>query len=142
MDPNTKLLMDEMKKLGDRFSAVESCVDSLESSLGDRFKVVEASTSEFTAWRPGVDAAVEDLKLQIGAVNKQLDRVVLDRGSHEPGILLSPEAAAASPPAGNPAVGPDGHRHEHGYGSVTTFTHLPVKEFGWPCYVSCYWSIA
>ena len=49
MDPNTKLLMDEMKKLGDCFSAVESRVDSLESSLGDRFKVVEASTSEFAA---------------------------------------------------------------------------------------------
>jgi len=132
MDPNTKLLMDEMKKLGDRFSAVESRVDSLESSLDDRFKVVEASSSEFASWRPGVDAAVEDLKLQIGAINKQLDRVVLDRGSHEPGILSSPEAAAASPPAGNPAVGPDGHRHdlrnrEQGYGSVTTFTHLPVK---------------
>jgi len=81
MDPNTKLLMDEMKKLGDRFSAVESRVDSLESSLGDRFNVVEASSSEFASWRPGVDAAVEDLKLQIGAINKQLDRVVLDRGS-------------------------------------------------------------
>jgi hypothetical protein len=49
MDPNTKLLMDEMKKLGDRFSAVESRVDSLESSLGDRFKVVEASSSEFAS---------------------------------------------------------------------------------------------
>lgn len=83
MDPNTKLLIDEMKKLGDHFTAVESRVDGLESALGDRFKAVEASSSKFLAWQPGMDTAmadltakfgaVDDIKLQIGVRNKQLD---------------------------------------------------------------------
>ena len=58
--------------------------------------------------------------------------MVLDLLPAGSGILPNPVAAAANPPAGNPAVGPDGHRVENryrepGFGSVTTITHLPVK---------------
>ncbi|XP_039771719.1 uncharacterized protein LOC120639854 [Panicum virgatum] len=144
MDPNSKHLLDEMKKLGDRFSLVESHVDSLEGSLDDRFKLVEQSTNNLVAWQLGVDVtvadltsklgAVDDIKSQLNTLSKQLDRVVLDRQATGPSIFPTPVAAAAFPPAGNLAVGPDGHRidstnWEFGYGSVTTISHLPVKGF-------------
>ena len=142
MDPTSKLLIDEMKKLGDRFALVQSLVDSLEGSLGDRFKLVEQSANNLVAWQPGIDAAiadlttklgsVDDVKSQIGSLSTKLDRVVLDRHAAGSGILPNPVAAAASSPAGNPAVGPDGHRidnhyREPGFESVTTISHLPVK---------------
>jgi len=69
MDPNSKLLLDEMKKLGDRFALVESRVDSLEGSLGDRFKSVEQSTNDLVAWKPGIDAAIADLTTKLGSVD-------------------------------------------------------------------------
>jgi hypothetical protein len=33
MDPNTKLLLDEMKRLGERFTSLETRVDGLGSRL-------------------------------------------------------------------------------------------------------------
>jgi len=118
MDPNSKLLLDEMKKQGDRFALVESRVDSMEASLGDRFKLAEESTNNLVEWQPGVDSAVADLTSKISAVNdisdklislsSKLDRVVLDLLPAGSGILPNPVVAAAHPPAGNPVVGPDG----------------------------------
>ena len=69
MDPASKLLLDEMKKLGDRFSLVESHVDSLEGSLGDRFKLVEQSANNLVAWQPGIDSAISDLTTKLSAVD-------------------------------------------------------------------------
>ena len=83
MDPTSKPLIDEMKKLGDRFARVESRVDSPEGSLGDRFKLVEQSANNLVAWQPGIDAAiadlttklrsVDDVKSQIGSLSAKLD---------------------------------------------------------------------
>lgn len=121
-----------------RFSAVESRVDGLETSLGDHFS---AASLEISTWRSSVDSAMADLSAkvsavdsiqhQIGALHKKIDRVVLDRPSHDSGILPNPLATAASPSAGNPVVGPEGHRvdrthQETGFGSVLTYTHLAV----------------
>ena len=141
MDPSSKLLLDEMKKLGDRFALVEARVDSLEGSFRDQFKAVEQSASDLQAWRPGIDSsiadlssklsAVDDLHDKLGSLSSKLDRVVLDRLPPGAGILPNPMAAVATTPAGNPAVGPTGHcienpHREPGFGSVTTISHLPV----------------
>jgi hypothetical protein len=42
MDPNSKLLLDEMKKLGEHFTSLESRVDA----LGNRFKPLEDKADE------------------------------------------------------------------------------------------------
>jgi hypothetical protein len=158
MDPNTKLLLDEMKKLGERFTSLEARVDG----LGDRFKSIELQEEEAKVWRTTVDSSVADLaakadamnifaskvddvddfvrkagdidslKAQISAISTRVDRVVLDRGGLVSGILPKPETGAATPSAGNPSVGPDGHCfdkqfREDGYGSVLTYTQLPGK---------------
>jgi hypothetical protein len=158
MDPNTKLILDEMKKLGDRLSSLESSVGDLRKS----FKTVEGKADAVHAWKSEIDvsvvdlvgkveaveglagkvnavadlagkaSAVDDLKSQVSNLSNRVDRVVLDRGGPVLGILPNPEVAAATPSAGNPAIGPkghcvDNHLRENGYGSVLAYTHLPVK---------------
>jgi hypothetical protein len=106
MDPNTKLLLDEMKRLGERFTSLETRVNG----LGSRFQALEHTVEEVTAWRVGIDSSVADLitkvdaastfadkvdavddllhkasevdflKAQISNINTKVDRVVLDRG--------------------------------------------------------------
>jgi hypothetical protein len=58
--------------------------------------------------------------------------VVLDQAGFATGILPKPEMDAVTPPVGNPAVSPDGHRFdnhlwENGNKSVMAYTQLPVK---------------
>ena len=103
---------------------------------------MEQSANNLVAWQPGIDVAIADLtaklgsidevKSQVGSLSTKLDHVVLDRHAAGSGILPNPVAAVASSPAGNPAVGPDGHHidnhyREPGFESVTTISHLPVK---------------
>ncbi|CAN6340435.1 unnamed protein product [Urochloa humidicola] len=156
MDPNTKMLLDEMKKIGDRFSLVETRVTSLESTLGDRLTKIEESNQELITWKTEIDStitdlaakvesvdslvakveSVDDLASKVGLLNKQIDRVVVDRRASGAGIFPNPESTAATSSAGNPVVGPDGHRldlrnQENGLGSLTTLPHLPGKGRSW-----------
>ena len=83
-------------------------------------------------WKPQIDASVGDLKLEVAVLRKHLDRMLLEHDSPSPGLLVTPEMAAAASPAEQPAVGPAGHRNdthhrERGFGCVTTLSHLPVK---------------
>jgi uncharacterized protein YoxC len=148
MDPNSKLLLDEMKKLADRFTSLESRVDA----LGNRFQPLEDKAEELSVWKEGIDTSVMDLVAKFDAVgdlsikvdannelNQQVsnlstkvDRVVLDHGCQTQGILPKPEMAVVTPLVGNPVIGPHGHRfdnhlRENGYGSVMSYTQLPVK---------------
>ena len=83
-------------------------------------------------WKPKIDSSMEDLRIEVGALRKTVNRVVLDMPTPAAsGILPKPASAAASPPAGKPIDGPSGHRHdsthrETVFGSVYTHTHLPV----------------
>jgi hypothetical protein len=158
MDPNTKLILDEMKKLGDRLSSLELSVGDLHKS----FNTIEGKADAVQEWKSEIDAsvvdlvgkvaaveglagkvnavvdlagaatAVDDLKSQVSNLSNRVDRVVLNRGRPVLGILPNPEMAAATPSAGNPAIGRkghcvDNHLRKNGYGSVLAYTHLPVK---------------
>jgi hypothetical protein len=96
MDPNSKLLLDEMKKLEGRFSSLESRVDA----LGNRFQPLEDKAEELSAWKDGIDTSVMDLvtkfdavrdlsikvdvvdelRQQVSNLSTKVDQVVLDRG--------------------------------------------------------------
>uniref|UniRef100_A0A0A9H9F2 Uncharacterized protein n=1 Tax=Arundo donax TaxID=35708 RepID=A0A0A9H9F2_ARUDO len=78
MDPHTKLILDELKSLGDHFTGFESRIDCVEAVISDRFKAVEEVTTDLTSWRPSMDSAMEDLCLKVEVLAKQVDRVVLD----------------------------------------------------------------
>jgi len=151
MDPNTKLILDEMNKrftdldlkLGQRFAKSESRYDA-------RISTLEAAALAFNSWKPHVDAehiaisewklrleaSVDDLKLEVTKLHKAWDRAVLERPNLGSGILENQLSASAPSPAGLGVDGPDGHRvaHRHQdleFGKVFTHTHIPVKGGGY-----------
>ncbi|KAL6620771.1 hypothetical protein ACP70R_035910 [Stipagrostis hirtigluma subsp. patula] len=129
MDPRLKLFVDEMKKAGMEKSPVDR-IDGVEQSLGSRFEAVESVAASFDEWKPKMDAAVEDLQLEVGVLRKHVARVVLEREVPTSGLLTKDGAGAATPSAGNQSAGLDGHRVDssrrgHELGRVFTHTHVP-----------------
>lgn len=85
-------------------------------------------------WSSMIEASMEDLRIEVGALRKAVNRVLLDSSPlPSVGIFTKPGSAAASSPAGNPADGPRGHRTEMGnwenvFGAVLTHTYSPDKD--------------
>jgi predicted nuclease with TOPRIM domain len=71
MDPNTKLLLDEMKRLGERFTSLETRIDS----LGDRFKAIEHKAEEVTTWKTDINSSVTDLVAKVYAADNFASKV-------------------------------------------------------------------
>jgi hypothetical protein len=71
MDPNTKLLLDEMKRLGERFTLLETRVDGLSSC----FQAIEHKAEEVTAWKADIDSSVADLVAKVDAVDNFASKV-------------------------------------------------------------------
>ena len=75
MDPNTKLILDEMEK---RFAALdlkwEQQFTEFAHRKEERLGGVEAATFDLEQWRPKVDSAMEDVKLELRKLGKQLRR--------------------------------------------------------------------
>lgn len=90
MDVNTKLIIEEMEK---KFSALdqkwEKKFSELASSRDDRISVLEVEGSELSSWKPKVDGAMEDIKLEIRKLNKLWDHSSLEAPA-EPGLLPKP----------------------------------------------------
>ncbi|XP_072151238.1 uncharacterized protein [Setaria viridis] len=142
MDPNTKILLDEIHKcfsdeLHKRFAESDLKWEhrflEAERLHGDRIVKLEAAAKVFEEWRPQVDAAVDAVKLELGKLTRHWDRSVRDSASAEPGLFPTPQSASERPSASDlTADGPHGHRVDHihrddGYGSVFTHTSIPVK---------------
>ncbi|CAD6264190.1 unnamed protein product [Miscanthus lutarioriparius] len=90
MDPNTKLLVDEMKAMR---SALEGCIGGVESLLGkvetllgrrirsvesfisERFAKLEDAAQVFDTSKPTIDASVKELRLKMGAIHKSKEAV-------------------------------------------------------------------
>ncbi|WVZ83838.1 hypothetical protein U9M48_030936 [Paspalum notatum var. saurae] len=115
MDPNFKLLFDEMKAMrgsvDDLNDSLTARISGVEKSLGDRFANLESAAAAFEVWKPSVGSSVEELRQEVGVLRKAVNRVVLDSAPPSAaGIFTKPALATASQAAGNPADGPDGHR--------------------------------
>jgi hypothetical protein len=147
MDPSLKLALEEVQRkiseeMHKKFSELDTKWEQRftedKVQRNDRIYALEDSVdkafTEFDSWRPQVTSAVEDLKLQVSKLNKQVDRALLERSS-DPGILDPPnplKSATARPSAGFTADGPSGHRQDqhhrdHEFGTVFTQTQIPVK---------------
>lgn len=144
MEPNAQIAFDDLfrrffdemqRQIGDldtrlnhRFGDIENHHDTRLQAL--EYSIAQAST-EFESWRPQVDTAVTDLKLEMSKLNKHMDRVLLDRSPNSC-LLDAPKSASARPPTGAAVDGPTGHRNDnhhrdHGSGMVFTHSHIPVK---------------
>jgi len=136
MDPHLQTILDEIKGLSasmaDLKTSVTERIDGMEHALDDCFKRIEAAAGEFGDWKPKVDATIDDMRIELGAIRKNVNRVLLDSSSWAaPGIFAAPAPVAATPSAVTPD-GPSGHRvdtnfRENAHGSVYTHTHSPGK---------------
>ena len=103
-------------------------IETVETNIGKRFGDLENSSKVLNDWKPRMDATVDDLRLELGALRKTVNRVVINSGAAtSAGILSTPGVAAASSPAGHQALGPSGHRVELCHGESRFHTQLPVK---------------
>lgn len=142
MDTDTKLLLDEVqqrisgelaKLLADRDAKWEQSLVELERHSDERVTPLESAAKAFDEWRPRIEVAVDNVKLEIGKLARHWERSMRDRSTAEPGLFPNPKSATERPPAPDPhADGPIGHRvdrhnRDDGFGSVLIQTHVPVK---------------
>jgi hypothetical protein len=104
MDPNTKLILDELKSVQTNLT---NRIGAVESSIGARVEFLEGVAQVFGTWRPQMEATVEELRAEMGAIRttettvetlreemtalrKSVSRTVLDATSTMPtGVLPS-----------------------------------------------------
>lgn len=107
MNPDTKLVLDELSKLGKRFDEVESKWDSRfeehetkwetrfaerddmwERKFADltvvndaRVSALERAAASIDNWRPDIKGTVDTVRLEVGKLSKHWERSVLDRNA-------------------------------------------------------------
>lgn len=157
MNPESKLLLDVMKRLFDeqnerldkRFAEAEVNIErritdselrqdtritDKEHRHDDRLQAVEKVMTSLASWRLEAEGLVDDLRLEVGELNKHWDRSMRVHSITSPDIIPVPpslEQADQCPPADAMAARPIGHcddnRHwKSGFGVVTTLTHSLV----------------
>jgi hypothetical protein len=116
MDPNTKLILDEMEK---RFTTMDlkwqKKFDELTHNKEERLDVLEQANDELVSRKPSVDAAMDSIKLELKRLTKEWDRSMLESVVVNPGLLAKPESVSARPSAGIHTDGPLGHRDDLHY---------------------------
>jgi hypothetical protein len=135
MEPNTKLLIDELAKIREEIKegftshefAIANCFTefSVAEQLRDaRISNIESAAAEFDKtfgqWKPEVDVSLSTVKLELSKLNTFFNREAKQTSASKPGVL----AIKSAPDS------PRGHRAEpslrdRGYGSVYTHTHDP-----------------
>ena len=115
MDPNTKLILDELKSVQLHLT---NRIDAVEHSIGSRVGMLEDAAKVFDACKPQMDASVAELRAEIGAFRKTEEKVetmweemtalrkyasrsVLEATQATPaGVLPPPKVSTAPIPAG------------------------------------------
>ncbi|CAD6268438.1 unnamed protein product [Miscanthus lutarioriparius] len=114
MDPNQKLLLDEIdKRIAARFDGLERRLDASADSSSSRLDALESAARSFDEWRPDVDGFIDDLrvevkrlsslKLEVGKISKYMERSMVDGPSPTPGVhgsvpdVLAPKPLSAPP---------------------------------------------
>jgi hypothetical protein len=153
MEPNFKLMLDEMKSMK---TSLEGSIAVVNMSLGNRiiaveetiFDRLEDATKVFDEWKPTVDACVKELRSEISVIHKSeevvekmreemtalrktVSRAELDAtpvvasGVLPPPLVTAARALfSAGPKVTGPFVGHNVAHHHWGFGSKTP---LPVK---------------
>ena len=155
MNPETRLILDELTKrfneqdakwdsrFADQDARLARQIADLEKSQASRMESLERATASIEEWRPSIDGAVDDIRLQVSKtklevskISRHWERAVLEQPATSPGVFAAaPDAvpsAVERPHHGAPATSPNGHRvdnhhRESGFGVVSTLVHSPVK---------------
>jgi hypothetical protein len=103
-------------------------IETVETNIGKCFGDLKNSSKVLNDRKPSMDATIDDLRLELGALRKRVNRVVINSGAAtSAGILSTPGVAAASSSAGHRALGPSGHHVELCHRESGFHTQLPVK---------------
>ncbi|CAD6231683.1 unnamed protein product [Miscanthus lutarioriparius] len=74
MDPNFKLLLDEIKvvhtSITNIVSRMSSRIDSIEHTIAGRFDKLEGATQVLDTWKPKADMSMEEMRTEIGTFRK------------------------------------------------------------------------
>nr|CAB3459605.1 unnamed protein product [Digitaria exilis] len=136
MNPDTKLVLEEISKLSKRFADQDAKWearwaegdDRWERKLSDlsiphdaRVAALERTATSFDDWRPVIETSVDKMRLE--------ERSVME---HAPPILEKLPSAAWRPSSAGGADSPHGHHidpapRESDFGRVTAVVHSPVK---------------
>jgi hypothetical protein len=134
MDPNTKLILNELHKgFSDSDLNWEQRLLDLEKRHDKRVGRLESTVAAFDEWKPQIEAFMEDIKIEVGKLSRHWDRSVHDPTFVNPGLIPNPKSATERLPASDAfANGPNGHcydtvHREDGFRLVFVQTHLPVK---------------
>jgi hypothetical protein len=140
VDPNFRLMLDEMQRMkarlferiDGRWSGLEQRVINIEQLSEERLISLEMSRTEAAAERVDMEKPLGDLKLEVGRINRFLERESMANPHTKPSIISTTESASAPPPSSTIADGPNGHRvahhhQDHEYGSINTHPHIPVN---------------
>jgi len=142
MNPDTKLILDEMAKSfaqqderwGKRFDEIdakwESRIHGVEVAHDERVQSIEKVAASLDAWSPEIEGTVDDIRLEVGKLTKHWERTLRDGKSGEPPLIALPNPVSAPPPPSSAADPPHGHRvgpfHREGdHGVVMAVVHPP-----------------
>jgi hypothetical protein len=149
MDPNVKLLIEEMAKqlrveIKEGFAVHEASfikrLDEVvvaehlrDARLANLEEAAASSDKALTEWRPEVDASIASVKLELSKLNSFFTREAKASSGSKQGILTNGSAPANT----STADGPVGHRIDPSYrdcefGRVFTQTHDSVKGTVYP----------
>jgi uncharacterized protein YukE len=156
MNPDTKLLLEEMRKefayqksemkkaFAEQDAKWESQLSAVESKQDEQVEALEQAAKEFESWKPTIESSVQVVKTEVQQLSRHWERAVKEKT--DAGLFSSPRFAGTDlqpppppplksvpprPSAGGEADDPTGH-HVHqwnrdtGYGSVT-YTQIPDK---------------
>ena len=74
MDPNFKMLLDEIKVVQTLIANIDSMlssrINSVEHAIAGRFDKIEHAVQVFDTWKPKVDASMEEFRAEIDAFRK------------------------------------------------------------------------
>jgi hypothetical protein len=103
-------------------------IDDVEAALSAHFTTLENAHKLFEDWRPGVDATIDNFRVELGAMRKTMNRVVPNsKAASSVDLPTKTKMTAASASTGNPVIGLDGHHINTHHQGPEFQTHLSDK---------------
>jgi hypothetical protein len=146
MDPNIKLMFDELSKqiraeikdgftvheaaFTKRFDEVAAAQQICDVRITNLEEMATTLDKSFTEWRLEVDSSITSVKLELTKLNNFFDRDAQAASSTHP-VVLPIRSASARASVGANADGPSGHHidtshRDGGFGRVLNLTCIPV----------------
>jgi hypothetical protein len=98
MDPNTKLILDELHKgFSDSDLKWEQRLLDLEKRHDERVGRLESMAAAFDEWKPWIEASMEDVKVEVGKLSRLWDYCHQEEGFGSVFVQISQSRVRAIP---------------------------------------------